>query len=66
MAEYKVDLTDEQIKMLQELAARRGVNANTIIQQAISTEKLIADNVEQGDDLLIKKGDKLKRVVLKK
>ena len=66
MAEYKVDLTDEQIKMLQELAAKRGVNANTIIQQAISTEKLIADNVDQGDDLLIKKGDKLKRVVLKK
>ena len=66
MAEYRVDLTDEQVKMLQELAARRGVNANTVIQQAISTEKLIADNVEQGDDLLIKKGDKLKRVVLKK
>lgn len=66
MAEYRVDLTEEQVKMLQELAAKRGVNANTIIQQAISTEKLIADNVEQGDDLLIKKGDKLKRVVLKK
>jgi predicted transcriptional regulator len=66
MAEYKVDLTDEQVRMLQELAAKRGVSANTVLQQAINTEKVIADNVDQGDDLLIKKGDRLKKVVLKK
>lgn len=66
MAEYKVDLTDEQVKALQELAQRRGLKLNEVLQQAISTEKLIADNVEEGDDLLIKKGDRFKKVVFDK
>jgi hypothetical protein len=66
MAEYKVDLTDEQVKALQELAARRGLKMNEVLQQAISTEKLIADNVGEGDDLLIKKGDRFKKVVFDK
>jgi predicted S18 family serine protease len=63
MPEYKVDLTDEQVQALQELARRRGLKMNEVLQQAISTEKLIADNVEEGDDLLIKKGDRFKKVV---
>jgi predicted transcriptional regulator len=63
MAEYKVDLTDDQVRALQELARRRGLKMNEVLQQAISTEKLIADNVEDGDDLLIKKGDRFKKVV---
>ena len=66
MAEYKVDLTEEQVKALQELARRRGLKMNEVLQQAISTEKLIADNVEEGDDLLIKKGDRYKKVVFDK
>jgi len=37
-----------------------------VLQQAITTEKLIADNVEEGDDLLIKKGDRFKKVVFDK
>lgn len=63
MAQYKIELTDELIQALQELAKRRGLDANTIIQQAITTEKLIADNVGKGDDLLIKKGDKFEKIV---
>ncbi|MGZ8287134.1 MAG: hypothetical protein ACXW27_01680 [Allosphingosinicella sp.] len=66
MAEYKVDLSDEVVRALRELAARRGLKMNEVLQQAISTEKLIADNVDEGDDLLIKKGDKFKKVVFDK
>jgi predicted transcriptional regulator len=66
MPEYKVDLSDEVVKALRELAARRGLKMNEVLQQAISTEKLIADNVDEGDDLLIKKGDKFKKVVFDK
>jgi hypothetical protein len=66
MPEYKVDLTDDQVRALQELAQRRGLKMNEVLQQAISTEKLIADNVEEGDDLLIKKGDRFKKVVFDK
>jgi predicted transcriptional regulator len=57
MPQYTVELDEQHIKALQELATRRGMDANTIIQQAIVTEKLIADNVGKDDDLLIKKGD---------
>lgn len=66
MPEYKVDLTDEQVKTLQELARRRGLKLSEVLQQAITTEKLIADNVDEGDDLLIKKGDRYKKVVFDK
>jgi hypothetical protein len=66
MAEYKVDLNDEQLQMLHDLARRRGVDANTILQQAISTEKLIADHVGDEDELLIKKGDRFEKVVFDK
>lgn len=39
------------------LAARRGVDANTVLAQAIQTEKLLADNVRPNDEVLIRKGD---------
>lgn len=62
VAEYKVDLSDEDLARLADLAKRRGVSANTVIQQALATEKLIADNVEPTDELLIKKGDSFKKI----
>lgn len=65
-AKYEVELSDENIRALQDLAARRGKDANTIIQQAIATEKLIADHVGKDDDLLIKKGDSFQKVVFDK
>ncbi len=57
MAAVTVQLSDDDLQKLAELAKQRGVDANTVHQQAISTEKLIADNVQDGDDLLIKKKD---------
>ena len=40
---------------LVQLANARGVSANTVLQQAIRTEKLLSDNITQNDKLLIKK-----------
>jgi predicted transcriptional regulator len=57
MAAVTVQLSDDDLQKLAELAKQRGVDANTVLQQAISTEKLIADNVQDGDDPLIKKKD---------
>lgn len=65
MPEYRINLSEEDFAKIAELAKKRGVSANTIVQQAISTEKLIADNVEKEDDLLIKKGDKFRKIVFK-
>ena len=56
MPKIQADLSDEDLASLTELARERGVDANTVLKQAIATEKLIADNVGKGDDLLIKKG----------
>lgn len=55
MPQVQANLTDADLRDLVEIAKRRGVDANTALQQAISTEKLILDNVQDGDDLLIKK-----------
>ena len=63
MPQYTVELSEEDIRALQELATRRGLDANTIIHQAIATEKLIADSVGKDDDLLIKKGDSFEKIV---
>jgi hypothetical protein len=57
MPQIQAELSDEDLAKLTELARQRGVDANTVLQQAISTEKLIADDVQAGDDLLIKKRD---------
>ena len=52
---------------LKDLANRRGIDANAVLQQAIATEKLLADNVGPGDDLLIKKTDNTySKVIFKK
>jgi len=66
MPEFTVSLSDEQIEAIRQLAEQRGVAANTIVQQAISTEKLIADNVGTKDELLIKRGDTYHKVIFDK
>jgi hypothetical protein len=51
----KAELTDVQLQMLKDLAGRRGVSPNTVLQQAIETEKLLADNVHEADEVIIKR-----------
>ena len=57
MPQIQATLTDEQKQSLLEIAKRRGLDANTVLQQAIGTEKLISDNVQIGDSLLIKRAN---------
>lgn len=57
MPDVRAELTQEAYDALLKLAKDRGIDANTALQQAISTEKLIADNMKPGDDLLIKRQD---------
>lgn len=66
MAEYKIEISDEDFQKINQLAKARGVTANTVISQAIATEKLIADHVDTKDDLLIRKGDTLNKIILKR
>ena len=57
MPEISANLTDEELKTLLDLAQQRGVDANTVLKQAIATEALISRNVGKQDDLLIRKPD---------
>lgn len=57
MREIKAMLPDDLVEILQKLARERGVDANTVLQQAIATENLLSENVEPGDDVIIKKRD---------
>lgn len=58
MPEIKANLSDEQLAVLLSLAEKRGVDANTVLQQAIDTENLIAQNVGKDDQLILRKQDK--------
>ncbi len=63
---YTVELSPDDLKSLSILAGRRGSDANAVLKQAIATEKLLSDNIQLGDKLLIKKADdSFKEVVLK-
>ena len=53
----EAELSPDTYEALKNLAEKRGLNANTVIQQAINTEKLLSDNVGLNDELLIKKAD---------
>jgi hypothetical protein len=53
----EAELPRELFEALKELALRRGLDANTVLQQAIQTEKLLADNVGIDDEVLIKKSN---------
>lgn len=63
---YTVQLSPAELDSLSVLAGRRGLDANTVLKQAIATEKLLSDNIQLGDKLLIRKADdSFKEVVLK-
>ena len=54
---FTVTLNDQNVHDLSELAGRRGIDANTALQQAIATAKFFSDKVDPGDKVLIKKPD---------
>jgi hypothetical protein len=66
MPKVTVDLSEEDLKAILAQAKARGVSPNTIIQEAVTTQKVITENVGENDDLLIKKGDRFQKVVFRK
>lgn len=61
------ELPESLFNALVELAEKRGVSANTVLQQALETEKYLSDKENSGAKVLIEEADKtLKRVVRKK
>ncbi|HEX8665880.1 MAG TPA: ribbon-helix-helix protein, CopG family [Beijerinckiaceae bacterium] len=62
MAEEKVqvsaELSKDLLDTLEQLARQRGVSANTVLQQAIQTEKFFADTVAAGKKVLLQNNDK--------
>jgi hypothetical protein len=57
------ELPESLYNALVELANKRGVSANTVLQQAVETEKYLSDKEGQGAKVLIEEQDKtLKRI----
>ena len=64
MAEYTITLSEADFAKVNWLAKKRGVSASTVISQALATEALIDANRQAGDDLLVGKGDRFKKLIL--
>lgn len=58
------EVSKELLDALLELAKRRGVSANTVLQQAIANEKFLDDQQAQGSSLLIEKPNKTFRKLI--
>lgn len=58
------ELSPEIFNQLTAIAAARGIDANTALEQAIGTEKLFVDNVGKDDEVVIHKpGNRLAKFV---
>ncbi len=58
-------LTESLYKALVALARKRGISANTVLQQAVQTEKYLDEKEEAGGSVLIEErpGGPIKRVI---
>lgn len=59
-----VELGENAVRALLEIAERNGIELPEAIEQAIANEKFIEDEVEGGAKLLIEKGDELRHLDL--
>lgn len=55
MPQFMIQLTDDEFRTVHILASKRRTKPNAVMQQALATEKLLADNMGPEDELLIKK-----------
>lgn len=61
-----VNLPDDAIKAIREIAQRRGTTMTEVIRQAIATEKFLFDTMQEGGKVLVEDRDKtLKQIVLR-
>ncbi len=59
-----VELGEDAVRALVEIADRNGIELAEAIEQAIANEKFIEDEVDDGAKLLIEKGDELRHLDL--
>jgi hypothetical protein len=55
MPEITAELSDEELLALTTLANKRGVTANDVLKQAIMTERVLDQNVDPSDKVIVKK-----------
>lgn len=59
-----INLTDENVKTVEELAIRRNLNKTTIVNQAIIVEKFIDDARDRKAKVIIRERDGTEREVI--
>lgn len=60
--EHEIELPDEAASILKEIADRNGLTVAAALQQAITNEKFIEEQLANGARLLVEKDDKLREV----
>ena len=62
-----VNLPEESIEALREIASKTGSSMSDVIRQAISTEKFLRNEAEQGNRILIQDKDKnVKEIIIRR
>ncbi len=59
-----VNLPEESIQALEEIASRRGTSLSAVIRSAIATEKYFSDAKKSGAKILIEEKDKSMKQVI--
>ena len=63
MKKVTVNLSDETIEDLREVASKRGITLTEAIRKAIATEKFVQDERDEGAKILIEKpGERVREV----
>ena len=68
MSDYRVsvNLPNDVVDVLKELAGKNGITMTEVLRKAILTEKLLSDEAERGNKILIEDKDKrLRQIILR-
>jgi hypothetical protein len=57
LLKYSVELSDEQLARLKQLAEEQGITANLALQKAITTESYIRNKLKEGNKILVQTPD---------
>ena len=59
-----VNLPDQTVQALKELADKRGVTMTQVLRQSIENEQFLREEVNRGSKILLEEPDKSKRIVI--
>jgi len=62
--ERDVELPDATVRALETLARRNGLTIDQMLEQAIANEQFIEDKIADGNEILVGRGDRFRKLEL--